>query len=118
MIKKITCFIFLLSVFSNAQDNSRSRKGEIHFDAGFEYRITPIYSSPTFSVSKNNFASNVDVDRQNSGVGIALGLEYFLGKNLSLGFSNTFRYDFIVSGQTAIDPDFGVEKNTYGLLIG
>ncbi len=117
MMKKTTYLFFLLSVLSNAQENSASRKGEIQFDAGFEYRITPIYR--TYAVRLSSFSphSSVDESRQNSGMGVNLGMEYFLGNNLSLGFSNTFRYDFIVSGQDNIESDFGVGANTYGLLI-
>ena len=117
-MKKITYFVFILSLMVNAQDEQSSKKGKVLFNVGPEYRITPIYSSPTATVSTpGDFSSFVDVDRQNSGVGLNLCLEYFLGNKWSIGFSNAFRYDFIVSGGSAIEPDFGAAQNKYGLLI-
>jgi len=89
----------------------------VQFDAGLEYRITPIYSDSNFFLAETSVASFVDRDLQNIGLGVDFGIEYFILSDLSLRFANTFRYDFIVSSQTDIDSDFGVKANEYGLLI-
>ncbi len=116
-MKGITFLLLLFPLLNLAQKDLPSRKGQLHFDLGLEYRITPIYPLESFSLGRFNPFTFVDQDQQNSGMGINIGMEYFLGKNLALGFSNTFRYDLIVSGQTEIQPDFGTAPNQYGLLI-
>ena len=116
-MRKITFLLFLIPICIYSQTSRLSNKKSLQFEIGLEYRITPMYPLSSFFVSQNNFASFVNTDLQNAGLGINLGVEYFISNNFSIGFLNTIRYDYIVSGQSNIEPDFGVASNTYGLLI-
>ena len=107
----------LLPILFFAQSDDNFKKGHVYFSLGTEYRITPIYPIDDFSISENDFSGFVDPDLQNSGMGINLGMEYFFSEKFSISLINTFRYDFIVSRRSNIEPSFGVEENKYGLLL-
>lgn len=90
------------------QDN---RKGQLFFKVSSEYRLTPLpYEQPT--------AVPVPVDNQNSGIAFSYALDYFVTENLNLGFSNSFRYDYLGGDFDDIEPNFGAEPANRGLIIG
>ena len=111
-------------MFSFCQTESKTnyllkenRKGQLFFKLSSEYRITPL---PTNVAQNPNIP--VDSDMQNSGVAFAYTLDFFTGKNLSIGFSNSFRYDELGanlgSNRNQIEGGFGVEPTNRGLIIG
>lgn len=108
------CF---LNLVGNSQENEIDRKGRFHFSIGPEYRITPFYNFDAFSVNANNFSGYTNIDKQNSGTAVNIDVEYFITKNLGIGFSNSFRYD-LVTGQFAdIQDSFAVKEADYRLLL-
>jgi hypothetical protein len=59
-----------------------------------------------------------DVDAQNSGVAFHYGFDFFITKNLSIGFNNSFRYDILIRSVNEIEADFGVQKTDKTLIVG
>lgn len=109
--------IFLITVFilpSLCFTQNLERKGKFFFNVGPEYRITPIYELNNYS--KKAFYTNVDM--QNSGVSLNLGVDYYITENLGLGFKNSFRYDLITSQELIDTSGQGVSNSKKGLLIG
>ena len=107
--------IFILPLQIVAQQDELSKKGLFYINLGPEYRITPVYSIQNSSLSDESAYTNVD--KQNAGLAINLGIEYFIGNNFSIGFSNSFRYDLVISEFTD-NPDFSViNKADYKILF-
>lgn len=79
-------FIFQI----NAQEES-SRKGSLFFKIGPEYRITPLPWE--YSIQPRVFTN---IDLQNSGPAFNYSFDYFITKNLSVGFTQTIRYDLLL----------------------
>ena len=108
--------VVMLPLASFAQESEIDRKGRFLFNLGPEYRITPIYNIP--EVTNFTIASYTNIDKQNSGMALNFGTEYFVTKNLALGFTNSLRYDLVISEFTEIQNDFGIKKADYKLLMG
>ena len=94
------CLIFLgvsSSIFSQNSFDIDQRKGKLFFSTGMQYRITPYYEtgSPSFTVP-------VNTDAQLSGPVLNLTLDFFITKNLSIGFTHGLRYDEVtnIGGET------------------
>ena len=112
--------IFFCATLSYSQSKDKSfyieeRKKNLFFSIGSEYRITPIYS-PLESILLTNYV--LAVDAQNSGAAINYSLDYFITKNLALGFSHSIRYDVILNDANNISSDFGAESAQRGLIFG
>lgn len=106
----------LLASAGVGQDNNSTLKRQLRFSIGPEYRITPIYDifAESYDVSELTHIEN-----QNSGLGLNLGLEYFITKKLSIEFDNTLRYDLILShvqGVSSYPETQKVDYGTYGIL--
>ncbi|WP_299128089.1 hypothetical protein [uncultured Winogradskyella sp.] len=116
-IFKTIAITFITLNFSYTQNNNinylltENRKGQLFFKVSSEYRITPLpYDAPnTFPVS---------LDLQSSGVAFAYTLDYFVLKNLSLGFSNSLRYSYIGADFTQIEGVSGSAPSNRGLIFG
>ncbi len=102
--------IFLTTTSCFSQDK---RKGNLFFNVGPEYRITPIYNAGVSSLSKE--ANYTNIDLQNSGMALNIGAAYFLTHNLSIGFNNSFRHDIVTTGH---GPNNTMSSTDRGLLIG
>ncbi|MDO1500519.1 hypothetical protein Q2T40_10300 [Winogradskyella maritima] len=99
----------------NAQDlnylDIENRKGQVFFKIGTEYRITPLpYDAET--------VYPVQVDKQNSGLAFSGALDYFISKNLSLGFGNSIRYDYLGGFNSSPNGDFDIQTSNRGLIFG
>ncbi len=117
MIKKTTLLLLcLISLELCAQKSYdiNNRQGGLFFSVGSEYRITPIYS---MDASLSGFVP-VSVDLQNSGVAFFYAFDYFVTKNLSLGFSNSIRYDLHMLPIDEIEGDFGVRAADKTFIFG
>jgi hypothetical protein len=90
-----------------------NRKGQVFYKVGAEYRITPL---PSNAILSNNVF--VNTDKQNSGTAFFYTLDLFVTKNLSLGFSHTFRYDEVGGLSSGIEGNFGTESTPKALIQG
>lgn len=104
--------IFATTTYSYSQ--IEERKGKLFFKIGTEYRITPL----PYDGSKIDQNIPADIDAQNSGVAFHYGFDYFITKNLSIGFNNSFRYDVIIRNDNEINLDNGFKKTDKSLIIG
>ncbi len=108
----ITLFVFGLSF---AQINPE-RKGKLFFNAGIEYRITPL---PNDSAELSSVAIRTNSDKQNLGTSFYYGFKYFVFNKFSVGFSHSFRYAYFLSPNNEDIPgDYGIKKTKYALLMG
>lgn len=114
MSKKLTVLLFAFPVLLFSQGTDR--KGRFLFNIGPEYRITPIYGSRAYT----NEAIYSDPDAQNSGLALNIGVDYYITKNLSIGFKNSFRYDLVTAQIDTFGPSGqGIASETRkDLLIG
>lgn len=112
-MKKIITLL-LIAITTSCFSQIEERKGKLFFKVGSEYRITP------FRYNTGNVDSNIptNIDTQNSGVAFHYGLDYFITKNLSIGFNNSFRYDLLINTINEIDQDFGSQKADKTLIVG
>ena len=115
------CLLFFgINEATHGQDVGTDRKGRFLFTLGPEFRVTPFYKYDAFTANQNNLSGFTNIDKQNSGTAINAGVEYFFTKNLSLGFSNSFRYDLVVGNFSDLEgPSFGdrsVTATDYKLL--
>jgi len=110
-MKQIIFLAFLISFISQAQNSTdiEQRQGKLLFGIGTEYRITPVYSDVATT-------SIVNVDAQSSGLALNLSLDYFVTKNISLGFSNSFRYDVITNGDSQGQGNDRISSTDNGLI--
>ncbi|WP_111878686.1 hypothetical protein [Aequorivita sp. CIP111184] len=104
--------IFATSTFTYSQ--IEERKGKLFFKIGSEYRITPL----PYDGSKIDQKIPADIDVQNSGVAFHYGFDYFITKNLSFGFNNSFRYDVLIRNVNEIDQENGFQKTDKTLIVG
>ena len=117
IMKHFISFIFILSFLgSSAQTldfnpfTKDNRKGLLFFSVGTDYRITPIEKvlvSPTYpAYPAGEFRAGIDeIGPQNTGVSLRYDLNYFLTTSLSLGFSNSLRYDLQLSDRASLTTD-------------
>lgn len=112
-------FISLTLFAQNTQDDDQ-RNGSLFFSVGTQYRITPVYEyrSPVIFKAGENINRATQIDSQNSGPALFYTLDYYITKNLSLGFSHSMRYDLITMGRPEIQSDTGVQSADYGLIFG
>ncbi|NAS12138.1 hypothetical protein [Poritiphilus flavus] len=103
--------LITLSTVSYAQQ--QERRGKFFFNIGPEFRITPIYNAEISGISAQAFDTNMDL--QNSGVALNVGVDYYLTEKFALGFNNSFRNDLITNQSSSNE---GVEVANKGLLIG
>ncbi|MGB3606447.1 hypothetical protein, partial [Psychroserpens sp.] len=108
----LTCIGESLSAQEMNYLDKENRGGQLFFKVGSEYRITPL---PTSAPPSQNVFVNTDL--QNSGVAFAYTLDMFVTKNLSIGFSNSFRYDYL-GGIAEFEGDIGAQPENRGLIIG
>lgn len=94
-MKVTILFLALTPFFLYAQENVDDYRKPLQLLMGTEYRITPIYNTSLYSLSEHSTFTNMDA--QNSGIALNLGLEYEIFRNLGLGFSNGFRYDMVIA---------------------
>lgn len=103
-------FSFLGSYAQSKEGNpfsSDNRQGLLFFSVGSDYRITPIekrLESAIYPIGEFR-ASADEVGAQNAGVGFRYDLNYFLTTELSLGFSNSLRYDIQLSDRASLTTD-------------
>ncbi|MBO0341902.1 MAG: hypothetical protein VX798_05575 [Bacteroidota bacterium] len=110
--------LLILSVapfFITAQEITDNDKNILQFIIGTEYRITPIYNSSISSLSENSTFTNMDA--QNSGIALNLGLEYGITRNLSVGFSNSFRYDMVIAPRPEGNNGINVGTADYKIIV-
>lgn len=120
MKKLLLVFLLLFSIIfrTTAQDDFRDeRKGKFIFSIGPEYRITPFYNFTAGFSSSNNFSSFTNVDKQNSGTAVNVDVTYFITKNFGIGFSNSFRYDLVISEFSEIQSPLGVNSVDYKFIF-
>lgn len=91
-----------------------SRRGQLFFKGEIEYRLTPIYELTNGQFS--NYRGNLDKGGQNSGTGLNYSLNYFITKNFSVNFGQTFRYDTLFY-PTDYPEIFTVKESVKTLLI-
>ncbi len=113
----LTTILFFVCYCCVGQENRIDRKGRFYFSLGPEYRITPFYKFSPTTRNARNFSAYTNIDKQNSGTAVKLDIEYFITKKLGLGFSNSFRYDLVISEFTNIDGLSGVKEADYKLLF-
>lgn len=111
-IVKLT-LLLIVPFFLTAQETIGVDKNSLQFLIGTEYRITPIYGSAT--LSENAYFTNMDA--QNSGIALNLGLEYGIARNLTVGFSNGFRYDMVIAQRPESNKAINVEAIDYKLIV-
>ena len=114
-MNKTVIFLFLFFYsFIQAQetDHRLERKGKLHFSVGTEYRITPLPIKAGY-VPQNQTNSDI----QNSGSAIYYGLKFYATKNLSLGFSHSFRYT-LLNYNSDIEGNYGQKKADNALMMG
>ncbi len=112
-MKKLLLLIILTST-TYSYSQIEERKGKLFFKIGSEYRITPL----PYDFGKVDQSLPADIDVQNSGVAFHYGFDYFITKNLSIGFNNSFRYDVLIRNVNEIDQENGVQKTDKTLIIG
>lgn len=93
------------------------RKGSLYFSIGSDYRITTIENSSDFQFFDNSdILLNTQV--QNTGFAINYNFDYFLSKNLSIGFSHSMRYGVVSQEVNNVSGDFGAEASQSNLIFG
>lgn len=115
-MKKIVIILILCfcgNVFGQNKFDREQRKGSFYFSISPEYRITPIFGF----APRSNIGRNIEVNEQNSGVALSYAFDWFILKNLSLGFSHSFRYDHIVKGELPLDSQSTIAPDTNGLIM-
>lgn len=113
LAKKIF-FLFFMSFPIIGFTQDLERKGKFFFNVGPEYRITPVYKLNNYSRE----ASYTNVDMQNSGVSLNLGVDYYVTHNLSIGFKNSFRYDLLTAQDTQVGSNQEISNTKKGFLVG
>lgn len=105
--------LIILATTTYSYSQIEERKGKLFFKIGSEYRITPL----PYDFSKVNPDIPADIDTQNSGVALHYGFDYFITKNLSIGFNNSFRYDVLIRNVNEITQENGFQKTDKTLMI-
>lgn len=82
-----------LCVFGQESLTRENRKGGLFFKTSLEYRIASIYNDGP----KTERSVFVDINDQNTGAAINYAFDWFVGKNVSLGFSHSLRYDHLLN---------------------
>ena len=114
-VAKLFVLLFYIPFFLNAQENVDNHGNSLKFLIGTEYRITPVYKSRISSLSEHSTFTNMDA--QNSGIALNLGLEYEIARNFGVGFANSFRYDMVIARRPEGDNPINVGTIDYKLII-
>ena len=111
VITIFTANFFLLLSYS--QNTSADYKNRLMLNLGSEYRVTPIYTfnNPTAEAAFTN------IDKQNSGMAITVGLEYFVTNNFSVGFNNFFKYGLVISERPESSEGTVAKSSDFKLLF-
>jgi hypothetical protein len=118
LICLITVHVFAQESTDPKSYDIGQRKGNLFFSLGSEYRITPYYNlNPNPNENQFTFVPT-NIDLQNSGVAFNYTFDYFVTKNLALGFSNSIRYDLITLPIDEITSDFGFRPANNSLIFG
>ncbi len=112
MKNALLLIVLTFTTFSYSQ--IEERKGKLFFKIGSEYRLTPLPYD--FGKVDPQIPANIDV--QNSGVAFHYGFDYFITKNLSIGFNNSLRYDVLISNGNEVDLENGFQKTDKTLIVG
>lgn len=124
-MKNIIIFLILLfpksNIFSqekiNLNSHIQNRSGKLFFGLSLEARITPFYNEKDFFSMPKQYAQ-VNDESQNSGFAVSYSLNYFANKNLSFGFSNSFRNDILYNkSETAMLPTLKNSKSEKTIFI-
>lgn len=110
----ISLFLLLFSWQMTSQNllSKEDRKGSLFFKISSEYRIVSLFDDDIDQIDV------VDVQDQTTGLAFNYAFDWFTGKNFSLGFSHTLRYDHILKAR--LNPNqIGVvsDADTNGLLM-
>lgn len=92
-----------------------SRKKQLFFRLGSEFRITPL---PNDGASLENYAVFTNVDLLHSGPALSYGLDFFLSKNLSLSLDHSFRYRTLLYDFNQLGEILSASKSQKELLQG
>ncbi len=112
-LKKIF-FIIIFILPSLCFTQNLERKDQFFFNIGPEFRITPIYKLNEPSL-KSFFT---EVDAQNSGFAINLGVDYYITNRLSIGFIYSIRYDIVTREDIQTDSALGISSVDKRILLG
>lgn len=112
-MKKINILLILFSTIAFCQEQNQlsEKKGKFFLSAGTDYRITPIYGS---AATYDKVITSIDL--QNSGTSLNYSLDYYISKNFSLGFSQSFKYDVLLYNDDT-SFNFGARKAEKAVLI-
>lgn len=110
-ILNILLILFSTIVLSQEKNPLTERKGKLILSVGTDYRITPIYGSAN---TYNQAITSIDL--QNSGTTFNYSFDYFITNNLSLGFSQSFRYDVLLYNDDT-SFNFGARKADKAIFI-
>jgi len=113
LLSFIFLFFSLSIIYAQETDYRQERKGKLYFNIGTEYRITPLPVNGVGNVPQDQTNS----DQQNSGSAIYYGLKFYVTKNLSIGFSHSFRYT-LLNYNSDIVGDYGQKKADNALMMG
>lgn len=69
------------------------RRGQLFFRGEIDYRIWPVTPGAKAGVGFGTYRGTLDSGAQNSGTGINYSLNYFITKNFSFNFGQSFRYE-------------------------
>ncbi len=117
MIIRIFVALLIFSTSLNSQTNTEAGlKDQLHLYLGGEYRITPIHGMTDSNRTDASFFTNMD--RQNSGLGLVAGAEYFLFEKISAGLTGSIRYDDIIFKPPTDIRDFSQDVEQKNMLFG
>ncbi|RIV52671.1 hypothetical protein D2V93_03545 [Flagellimonas taeanensis] len=105
--------LLIVPFFLTAQEPIGDAKNSLQFLIGTEYRITPVYGSTIYHENANL----TNIDKQNAGITLNLGLEYGITKNLAVGFLNSFRYDMVIAQRPESNNAINVGAIDYKLIV-
>lgn len=101
----------------NLNSHLQNRSGKLFFGLSVEVRITPFYNEKDFFLLSKQYAQ-VNDESQNSGFAFSYSLNYYVTKNLSLSFSNSFRNDILYNkSETAMLPLLKNSKSEKTIFI-
>lgn len=114
LILIIFCILATATFSQNSYDIDQ-RKGKLFFSLGTELRPVPFRSKNAVYNSRFSMASNGDA--QSSGMAFSYSFDFFINKNLAIGFSQSVRYDLITVPLDEITDSFGVRPANNDLIF-
>lgn len=116
MNRILRLFFLILSGVLSSQNSFdlEERKGAVFFKLASQYRFTPIFGPQ--EPSRAGLA--IELNEQNTGAALNYAIDWFVIKNLSLGFSHSLRYDHILEGNIdTFGSDDIVTADRNGILM-